>query len=89
MRDCVHSGMSLLSLAFELFQLFSWDCEGLILACVEIKAQNFNENRISLVDADGEINGGLLGVETKWLALGIENSRSKKGQLEPKHFVSI
>lgn len=77
--------MSLLSLAFELFQLFDWDCECLVLACVEIKAQYFNENRVSLVDADWEINGGPLGVETKWLTLRIENSRSKKGQREPKN----
>jgi hypothetical protein len=70
--------MSLLCLAFELFQLFSWDSQGLVLACVEIKAQDFNENRVGLVDANGEINGGLLGVETKWVTLGVENSRSKE-----------
>lgn len=78
MRDGVHGGMSLLCLAFELFQLFGRDSQGLIFACLEIKAQDFNENGISLVNADGEINSCFMGVKTQWLALGVENSRSKK-----------
>lgn len=51
--------MSLLCLAFDSLELLCWDCQCLILAGLEIKAENLNKNGIGLVDANREINSGL------------------------------
>jgi hypothetical protein len=78
MRNRVQSGMSLLGLTLELFELLGGNSQGFVFTSVEVEAQHFNEDRVGLVHSNGEKDSVFLSIETEWFTFGIENSRPRR-----------
>lgn len=57
--------MLLFRLLFESLQLLYRDSDGFIFACVNIQTQQFDQDRVGLVDADGQVDCGLQRIEAK------------------------